>query len=62
MVSEPNFVLGIKQKSLASKEDSHAHHHQKSYMLVCWISTPWHLAATMALCYVKIQQTKQIVT
>ena len=23
MVSEPNFVLGIKQKSLASKEDSH---------------------------------------
>ena len=25
MVSEPNFVLGIKQKSLASKEDSHVH-------------------------------------
>ena len=25
MVSEPNFVLGIKQKFLASKEDSHVH-------------------------------------
>ena len=25
MVSEPNFVLGIKQKSLASKEESHVH-------------------------------------
>ena len=25
MVSEPNFVLGIKQKSLASKEDPHMH-------------------------------------
>ena len=25
MVLEPNFVLGIKQKSLASKEDSHVH-------------------------------------
>ena len=25
MVSEPNFVLGIKQKSLASKEDLHVH-------------------------------------
>ena len=25
MVSEPNFVLGIKQKSLASKKDSHVH-------------------------------------
>ena len=25
MISEPNFVLGIKQKSLASKEDSHVH-------------------------------------
>ena len=25
MVSKPNFVLGIKQKSLASKEDSHVH-------------------------------------
>ena len=25
MVSEPNFVLGIKQKSLASKEDPHVH-------------------------------------
>ena len=25
MVSEPNFVLDIKQKSLASKEDSHVH-------------------------------------
>ena len=25
MVSESNFVLGIKQKSLASKEDSHVH-------------------------------------
>ena len=25
MVSEPNFVLGIKQKSLASKEYSHVH-------------------------------------
>ena len=25
MVSEPNFVHGIKQKSLASKEDSHMH-------------------------------------
>ena len=25
MVSEPNFVLGNKQKSLASKEDSHVH-------------------------------------
>ena len=25
MVSEPNFVLGIKQKSLARKEDSHVH-------------------------------------
>ena len=25
MVSEPNFVFGIKQKSLASKEDSHMH-------------------------------------
>ena len=25
MVSEPNFILGIKQKSLASKEDSHVH-------------------------------------
>ena len=25
MVSEPNIVLGIKQKSLASKEDSHVH-------------------------------------
>ena len=25
MVSEPSFVLGIKQKSLASKEDSHMH-------------------------------------
>ena len=25
IVSEPNFVFGIKQKSLASKEDSHVH-------------------------------------
>ena len=25
MVSKPNFVLGIKQTSLASKEDSHVH-------------------------------------
>ena len=25
MVSEPNFILGIKQKSLASKEESHMH-------------------------------------
>ena len=25
MVSEPNFVLGIKQTSLANKEDSHIH-------------------------------------
>ena len=25
MVSEPNFILGIKQKYLASKEDSHVH-------------------------------------
>ena len=25
MVLEPNFVLGIKQKSLVSKEDSHVH-------------------------------------
>ena len=25
MVSEPNFVLGIKQTSLTSKEDSHVH-------------------------------------
>ena len=25
MISEPNFVLGIKQKSLASKEDPHVH-------------------------------------
>ena len=25
MVSEPNFVLGIKQTSLANKEDSHVH-------------------------------------
>ena len=25
MVSKPNFVLGIKQKSLASKKDSHVH-------------------------------------
>ena len=25
MISEPNFVLGIKQKSLASKEDFHVH-------------------------------------
>ena len=25
MVSKPNFVFGIKQKSLASKEDSHVH-------------------------------------
>ena len=25
MVSEPNFVIGIKQTSLASKEDFHAH-------------------------------------
>ena len=25
MVSEPNFILGIKQTSLASKEDSHVH-------------------------------------
>ena len=27
-------------------------------MLFCWILTPWHLAATMALCCVKIQQTQ----
>ena len=31
MVSEPNFVLGIKQKSLASKEDSHMHITDKSH-------------------------------
>ena len=34
MVSEPNSVLGIKQTSLASKEDSHMHTTIKSYMLV----------------------------
>ena len=31
MVSEPNFVFGIKQKSLASKEDSHVHITVRSY-------------------------------
>ena len=31
MVSKPNFVLGIKQKSLASKEDSHVHNDIKSH-------------------------------
>ena len=31
MVSEPNFVLGIKQTSLASKEDSHVHTTIKSH-------------------------------
>ena len=31
MVSEPNFVLGIKQKSLASKEEYHLHITVKSH-------------------------------
>ena len=31
MVSEPNFVLGIKQTSLANKEDSHMHTAIKSH-------------------------------
>ena len=31
MVSEPNFVLGIKQTSLANKEDSHVHTAIKSH-------------------------------
>ena len=31
MVSESNFVLGIKQKSLTSKEDSHVHNAIKSH-------------------------------
>ena len=31
MVSEPNFVLGIKQISLANKEDSHKHTAIKSH-------------------------------
>ena len=31
MVSKPNFVLGIKQKSLASKEDSHVHITSRSH-------------------------------
>ena len=54
MVSEPYFVLGIKQTSLASKEDSHMHITIRSHTFVCW--TPRHLATTMALCCVKIQQ------
>ena len=32
MVSEPNFVLGIKQTSLANKEDSHVHTTIRSHM------------------------------
>jgi len=31
MVSEPNFVLGIKQTSLASREDSHVHTANRSH-------------------------------
>ena len=31
MVSEPNFVLGIKQISLANKEDSHVHTANRSH-------------------------------
>ena len=31
MVSEPNFVLGIKQISLANKEDSHVHTTNRSH-------------------------------
>ena len=38
MVSEPNSVLGIKQISLANKEDSHVHIANRSQsMLLCWI-------------------------
>ena len=59
MVSEPNFVLDIKQTSLTSKRRfSHAHHHQKSQMLVCWIQISQHLAVAMAHYCVQIQKLK----
>ena len=49
MVSQPNFVRGIKQTSLTSKRRfSRAYHHQKSHMLVCWIQISQHLVAAMA--------------
>ena len=59
MISESNFVLGIKQTSLIRKRRfSCAHHRQKSHMLVYWIQISQHLAAAMAHCCVQILKPK----
>ena len=60
MVSKSNFVLGIKQ-NISSKQRriSRTHHHQKSHMLLCWILTPRHLAATWLCAVSKPNKLKQ---
>ena len=67
MVLEQNFVLGIKETSLHSKEISHMHKNidQPSITTACLtasrIWTPWNHAATIAHSYVKDPQAKKAV-
>ena len=64
MVSEPNFVLGIKQKSLASKEDSHVRNTdpQQCLCLLSDLGLQHHAAPTETLllprCYISDLSSK----
>ena len=64
MVSEPNFILGIKQTSLACKEDSHVHTTIKSHTCLSvgfrlhGISQPPWLSAVSKIH--KLKQTRDI--
>ena len=59
MVSEPNFVLGIKQISLHNKEDSYMHSTDSQCPCLASDLDFTHHAATMAHCCVKILKPKQ---
>ena len=50
MVSEPNFVLGIKQKSLANKEDSHMHTAIRSHTCLSAGSRLYSISSLSNLC------------
>ena len=64
MVSEPNFVLGIKQKSLASKEDSHVRNTdpQQCACLLSHLGLQQHAATTetplLPRCYISDLSSK----
>ena len=67
MVSEPNFVLSIKQKSLASKEDSHVHITIRSHTCLSAGSrlhsisqVPWLIAVSRSLNQASRDLTYQI--